>query len=310
MEYMAWSQDRWVPWDQVSIALDDIGFLQGAVIVDRLRTCGGSLLDVRLHVNRLLENCAQVGIVLPEGLDLESLIEECASINRPAFGNDDFSVVTLVTPGRSSRPTAGPTLITHPMPIAWSRLAEWYLRGQTLITAHRRNVPADCWPPTIKTRSRLHYYLAERQAADRDVDAERVHVGAVLLDLQGNLTDTSFANVLIVERGRQIISPPMTSVLNGVGLARTARLAAQAGFELTYEPIPIARAEAAEEILLCGSTGLLWAACRLGEKGVPRGISGPALQSLQQLWIEEIGLDYIQQAIQAASAEGSRTSDR
>ena len=64
------------------------------------------------------------------------------------------------------------------------------------------------------------------------------------------------------------------------------------------KPFP-SRARAADEILLCGSTGLLWAARSFADREFPQAVTGPVLQSLQHLWMEEIGLDYIQQAMNA-----------
>ena len=94
----------------------------------------------------------------------------------------------------------------------------------------------------------------------------------------------------------------MASVLNGISLARTLRLVEQAGLQIHFEPIPIPRALAADEILLCGSTGLLWAARSFADREFPQAVTGAVLQSLQHLWMEEIGLDYIQQAMNAVQA--------
>ena len=55
----------------------------------------------------------------------------------------------------------------------------------------------------------MHYYLAEQEARRADPEAT-----ALLLDLDGYVTETNAANILIVEGGR-VVSPPAASILPG-----------------------------------------------------------------------------------------------
>ncbi len=288
---VAWTQDGWLPSEQVHLALDDWGFVQGAVIVDRLRTCNAVPLDVRSHVDRFLHSCAAVGIQLPAGQDLESLVGQCADRNRGAFEGQDFSIVLVATPGRVGDPRGGPTVIVYPRAIAWTTLADWFECGQHLIIPEPRNVPTACWSPQIKTRARLQYYLADRQAAEISGSA-----GAVLLDLDQHLTETSAANLIVVENAKTMVSPPLDRILNGVSLARTLRLAQGVGLEVRCEPISVVRAQAATELLLCGSSGCLWPAASLEGVPFPSVGEGEVFRQLSGLWMDEIGLDYVQQA--------------
>jgi branched-subunit amino acid aminotransferase/4-amino-4-deoxychorismate lyase len=184
-----------------------------------------------------------------------------------------------------------PTLIVHPAEIDWRKLNHWYTWGQELCIAQSRNVPPQCWSPSIKTRARLQYYLAD-QAARR---AAGEFSGAVLLDLQGNVTETSAANLILVE-GHKLISPPLDSILYGISLQRTLRLGSQAGWQVNFEAISPARAEQADEILLCGSTGCLWPAARIGGRVFEASPRGSAFQALAGLWRQDVQLDFIQQA--------------
>ena len=75
----------------------------------------------------------------------------------------------------------------------------------------------------MKYRSRMHFYLADQEA--RLVDPEAV---ALLLDLDGNVTETSGANFLIVENGA-IVSPTTVNTLPGISRAMVIELAAKLG---------------------------------------------------------------------------------
>ena len=65
----------------------------------------------------------------------------------------------------------------------------------------------------MKYRSRMHFYLADKESQLVDPDAT-----ALLLDVHGNVTETATANFLIVERGR-IVSPPPVNILPGISRA-------------------------------------------------------------------------------------------
>ena len=95
--------------------------------------------------------------------------------------------------------------------------------AQHLVTPSIRHVPPQCYDPKMKYRSRMHYYLADQEA--RLVDPEAV---ALLLDLDGNVTETSGANFLIVEHGT-IVSPTLRNTLPGVSRADGHRAGGQAG---------------------------------------------------------------------------------
>lgn len=287
------SWQGWGSHANASISIDDYGFLQGATAVDRLRTCNGELLDLEEHYCRLLQGCKAIGVEA-DRLKVVSIIEECVALNRPVYGQQDFSVAIIVTPGRLG-PDRSPTVVVHTSPIDWPKLHEWYTQGQSLEFATHRNVPAECWSPAIKTRSRLQYFLA-----DQNVSQEAS--GAILLSTNGLLTETSVANLLIVE-GDDLVSPQHEIILPGISLQRTARLASKAGIEVRYEPISEERAKKASGLILTGTVGCIWHCNALD--GVPlRGdaVFNGVYQRLQQLWQEDIGMDFELQAKQFAYA--------
>ena len=290
-EPVAWTTDGWVPRRLATIALDDVGFLQGAIVVDRLRTCRSVPLDIAAHVSRFESGCRELGIRLSGDIAISSIIEQCASRNVGHYLGQELAVVLIATPGCISGGADQPTLIVHSAPIDWKRLSDWYASGQELLIAEPRNVPKACWSPSIKTRSRLQYYLADSRLSRLPGTSS----GALLLDLAGNITETSVANVLVVENDT-LVSPQLDSILHGVSLQRTLRLAADAGMVVRFEDISLNRARAADAILLCGSTGCLWPASRVDDRVFDTPTQGAVFQTLRERWVADIGLDYVAQA--------------
>ncbi len=279
-----------------SLAVDDIGLVSGVVVVDRLRTIAGKLLDAAEHLERFLQGCRAVGIDLPSPEDLHARTIECVERACKSYGGDDFNLVLLATPGRLHARERQPTLIMHTQSIPWERLAQWYRDGQTLTISTSRNVPESCWSPKIKTRARLHYYLADQEALARTRDP---YSAGLLLDQYGFVTETSSANVLIVE-GESLISPRREMILDGISLRRTLRLAERRKMEARFENISVERAMAADAMWLCGSTGCLWKSQSLDERKYAGGRAESMFTQLVDDWKQDVGLDFVEQAMECA----------
>ncbi len=295
---LAWMNGEWMEFAGVRLPLDDMGVMQGVVVVDRLRTIRHKPLDLLTHLQRWRSGCQNVGIELPN-IDFEPLVEQLVEQNRTYFQQEDFSVVMLATPGRSFTESRQATVILHATSIPWSKLAVWYQRGQRLWTTGHHAVPELCWPTAIKTRARLHYYLADQQAQLQSGDP---NCSAVLLAPDGTnavtLTETSTANLLMVERDatRQVklTSPPKNLLLDGISLRRTLRLAKEAGYAVHHEPISIERAEQADELILTGSTGCIWPAAGLNSHIFSDAAQQPVYQTLLAAWQRELDYDFTQ----------------
>ena len=123
---------------------------------------------------------------------------------------------------------AGATVILHTYPLPFRLWHEKYERGQALAIPPTRQVPGACWPSALKCRSRMHYYLADREAQAMEPGAR-----ALLLDTDGYVTEASTANVLAFRAGEGLVSPPYSKVLPGISLAEAAELAHEMGESLT-----------------------------------------------------------------------------
>ncbi len=285
---------RWRPSADVSLSLEDWGSLQGATLVERLRTINGEPLDVDEHLDRLRDSAGELRIQWPSYLKAE-LVRQCATRNAAVHAAPDFGIVILLTPGLIRRQPIGsaPTVIIHTVDLNWTQLAHWYQHGQPLVVSPNRNVPVECWSPHMKTRSRMHYFLADQHA----LASQMPHAGAIMLSLDGMVTESSVANLLLID-GDHLVSPPIDSVLHGLSLRRTLRLAERCGIPVRYEPIALAAAEKADGLLLTGSSACLWPASQLGQAHYANPITNPIYQRLHAAWVAELGLDYASQAIE------------
>ncbi len=288
---IAWKNGQWLPIHQVHLSLDDWGVLQGAMIVDRLRTINAMPLDVELHVARLKSNCAYVGIPSEELGSIANTIHECAKHNHSRVPDRDFSIVVLVTPGSAAQ-VGSPTVIVYVQPLKRDAILHWYSHGQQLFVAEHRNVPAACWSPNLKSRARLHYYLADREAEEQSPIQTSLHSAAVLLDTEGNITETSAANVLCVDREGTLHCPPLDNILNGISLQRTLRLANSLSINVNHRLLPVDFVEASREVILTGTSACIWPASQFGRTVFHNATEQPVYQRLLAAWIEDVQFDF------------------
>src|SRR5947209_18839491 len=119
--------------------------------------------------------------------------------------------------------------------------------GAHFVTPSIRHVPPQCYDPKMKYRSRMHFYLADQEARLVDPNA-----AALLLDLDGNVTETATANFLIVERGT-IVSPSRVNILPGISRATVIELASRLGIRFLERDLPVGDALNAAEAFITGT---------------------------------------------------------
>ncbi|HJT33982.1 MAG TPA: aminotransferase class IV, partial [Pirellulales bacterium] len=227
----------------------------------------------------------------------QELVEHNAAV---AGDGGELALVHFVSAGehamyaaRPARP--GPTACAHTFPLRFERWAKQFREGVHVVTPAVRQIPPQCVDPRIKCRSRMHYYLADRQA--RAVDPEAV---ALLLDLDGHVTETNGANFLMV-RGGGLVSPPSAKTLAGVSRATVLQLAARLGIGFSEVDLTVDDVLQADEAMLSGTPYCLLPVTRINSKQIGDGRPGKAFQRLIAAWSDEVGIDI---ALQIGSIDG------
>lgn len=300
---MAFADGHWQPASSIMISLSDAGFLQGATVVDRLRSFGGRFFDQQKHWQRFGLGCERLQIECPAENELSELATECLRLNQQIH-DGDLSIVTIATPG--PRESTAPRLIMHPDLIPWSKLRTHYEIGTSLLVASNTNVSNQAWPSSIKTRSRLQYYLADLEARTRGANWS-----ALLLDSNGFLTDTSSANVVAVKGGK-LLCPEPGEFLTGTTLARTLELADEDGIAIQHTKLKPVDLLNVDELLMMNSTGILWPVNEFAygerQKQFPDCTQGSMYGQLKELWNDYLQFDFTRQALETHRSLAVHTS--
>jgi branched-chain amino acid aminotransferase len=157
--------------------------------------------------------------------------------------------------------------------------------GVHVVTPSIRHVPPQCYDPKMKYRSRMHYYLADQEA--RQVDPDAI---ALLLDLDGNVTETGGANFLIVEKGT-IVSPTTVNTLPGISRAMVIELAGKLGIPFVERDIQVYSVINADEAFTCSTPYCVMPVTKINGVPIGDGRPGPTMKRLLAAWSDAVGLD-------------------
>jgi branched-subunit amino acid aminotransferase/4-amino-4-deoxychorismate lyase len=312
-EPLAYFNGQIIAASQARLAIYDAGFVLGATITEQTRTFGHRPWRLADHLHRLLRSLEAAR------MDVDLSKEQWISISKELIEHnarfvhqrDELGLIQFVTPGeyptyagmaaaggarsagfslspdglKPALRSAAPTVCIHTFPLPFEVWAERMRRGAHLVTPPVRHMPPECCDPAIKHRSRFHYYLADQQA--RLVDPQ---ASALLLDLAGNVTETSTANFLMVEKGT-IVSPTMRNILPGISRQVVIELATRLGIPFAQRDFPIEAAMKAQEALLTSTPYCLMAVTQINGTMLSDGRPGPIFHRLLTAWSQEVGLD-------------------
>lgn len=307
-EPVAYLSGRYLPISEATLHVFDMGIVHGASVSEVLRTFRGRPFCLEDHLERLLRSVQGAGFECELTRDdfaaiITRVVSENARLIPP---HHDLGVTAFVTAGPNPSYVGGrvdrsPTVCVHTFPLPFELWADKYREGQHLVTPEVRQVPPSTLDPRIKSRSRLHWYVADRQA--RQVDPKG---SALLLDQQRFIAETGAANFLIVE-GNRLLTPTAETTLGGISRQVAAELAAQVGLDFAFDDLTVERALAANEALTSSTPYCLLPVTMLNQRPIGGGRPGPVFRRLIEAWNALIDLDIIAQA-ETAAAERLQSS--
>ena len=287
---------------EAQISVTDWGFVQGITLAEQLRTFGGVPFQLKEHLQRLAHGLQIVGWQdICSMTDLVPAIEAVVKHNRNLCDEaDDLGVTVLITPGTypayQTAEVGLPTICVHTYLLPFHLWSEQYIHGQVLKTVAIRQVPAECWPPDLKCRSRMHYYLATQQA-------RRIHprATALLLDTSQRISETPTSNVVGYFRGLGIVSPPARRILPGISLRFLQHLAGELGIPWSERDLTVAELSQADEVLVTSTPFCVLPVAEFDNRQWPSAGQGPIYQQLLEAWNRAVGLEIPAQATRFAS---------
>ncbi len=278
---LVYLNNRLVPEQEARVSVFDRGFLLGDAIYEGLRSTRGHIIAVRAHIERMRRGAREVGLSGFDPSAFEAVSRQLLDANRLR----DAFIYWQVTrgaplpgqPWRQRVPSPGPpTTFAYAAPLPALPEAS---SNPTPATRTAAVLTDKRWLlGHIKATSLLGGVVAA-------IEADREGFEDAILVRDGLVAESVAANVMIVRDGR-VATPALDSapILAGV----TRDLLVRADRSIEERSIAEAELQAADEILLVGTTTLVTSITRLGDRVVGDGRPGPVGRRLLRTLLETI----------------------
>ena len=299
-EKVAYFNGTFVPQSEARLSVYDRGFRRGECVYDTSRTVKKiKIFRLEDHVERLYRSLRYARIDLDiSPKEMERIHMEVAKRNAHTLGeNDEHWIYVYVTSGiapSSSLPTRKkeqPTVIVFCSRIPYEHFAQLFKTGTHMVVSSIRHIPPECLDSKLKNTNRLHMRLANLEAKQLDPKAY-----ALLLDINGNVAESTDANIFIVTKGK-LITPTTRNTLGGISRQVVLELAEKLGIPAFERDIQLYDIYNADEAFQTGSSYCMLPISRINGKRLWNEIPGPITKRLLDAYSEEMGLDIVGQLL-------------
>jgi branched-subunit amino acid aminotransferase/4-amino-4-deoxychorismate lyase len=288
---------------EAKLPIWDMGIVQGVTVTEAVRTFRHQPYRLEQHLARLTRSMDALGLEPQESLtQLQHIAQQLVGFNSSLIeATNDLAVIVFVTAGESAlhageeTSRAGrPTVCIYAYPLALRAAARGYEQGLSLVIPGVRHIPPAIIDPRIKYRSRLHWYLA-----DREVRATNPAAEALLLDQNGFVTETAKGNLFVLKDG-QLMTPRPDTTLGGVSQDVVMELAVGLGLECHRADLTPQEVGEADEVWISSTTTCLMPVASLNSQPISTGRPGPVFRQIIGEWSKQVGVDIVAQAVMAA----------
>ncbi len=269
-----------LPRAQAKVSVFDSSVQGGDAVWEGLRVYQGRIFQLDAHLDRLFDSAKAMAFAqVPSRADVKEAIFATLRANGMRDGAHIRLTLTRgvkVTSGMSPHfNQSGPCLIV---------LAEWKApvydqSGIRLITSAIRRNPPQCIDSKIHHNNLINNILAKIEANVAGVD------DAIMLDLQGFVSETNATNIFLVKRG-VLLTPHADSCLPGITRRVVMNLALEHAIPLQERNISLSEVYAADEGFTTGTMGELAPVLDVDGRTIGNGEVGPLTQRLQAIYRE------------------------
>jgi branched-chain amino acid aminotransferase len=266
--------------DDAKISVFDSGYLVGDGIWEALRLHNDKLVFLDLHLKRMWEAAASVGMKLP--FTKEELTEMLWTTIKANDMHDNVHVRTMVTRGIKKTPSQDPRLtISGPnvVIIAEHKKASTVSqeKGITLFTSTIRRGSPDYLDPRLNCHSKLHEVQALVQAIEAGCDE------ALMLDANGFVSTCNATNFFII-KDNEVWTSTGQYCMNGITRAKVIEACEKNNIVCRQKNFSLYDVYGADEAFVTGTFGGLTPVTKIDGKVIGEGNYGDFTRKLNGLY--------------------------
>jgi branched-chain amino acid aminotransferase len=293
---MCYVNGDFVPANEARVSIFDRGFTSGEGVYDVTRSFGHKLFKLDAHIARLYRSLKYSRI------DCGMSIEQMAKISTEVFErnrhlldpDDDCALWQVVSRGvdrfAKGRPVNA-TVAIFCVPIAYHSFAREYVEGCILVTPSIRRTP----PQSLEAKAKITNKMNHTMAA---FEAKQVNPRAtpLMLDLDGNISETHLGNFFFVNGGKLCTSTDRT-VLGGVTRATLFSVAGELGIPVVEGNFTPYDVYCADEAFTASTSPTIVPVKSLNGVAIGTAVPGPTTLKLMGEWEKMVGIDFVGQAL-------------
>lgn len=312
---VVWINGEFVPESEARISIYDSALMFGDMVFEMTRSFNKVQFKLREHLERLY---ASIRIVqIPVSLTIEGMeeaVHATIAANEPTFERDDEHRVMIdvsrgllsIYEGNVSGVRAGPHVIIADFPLRWTvaSMASLYDSGINAVIPSQRAIPAVLLDPKVKSRSRLHYMMANIEVSNYN----GTNNWPLLLDPDGLVAEGTGDNFFIVKDG-VVISPEGRNILRGISRSYVLHeLAPQLGLKAIEKNVETYDVLFADEAFMTGTPFCILPVSSLNSIQIGDGRMGKVTKLLLETWSANVGVDIIGQIKSWGRVHGVQTT--
>jgi branched-chain amino acid aminotransferase len=281
---------------EAKISIFDRGFTSGEGVYDVTRSFGHKLFKLDAHIARLYRSLKYTRIDC--GIPIEEMTRLSTDVferNKHLLAPDDDCALWQVVSRGSDRFTKGrpmtASVTVFCLPIAYHSFAREYVDGCVLVTPSTRRIPPQSLEAKAKITNKMNHTVAAFEAKQVNPRAT-----PLMLDLDGNISETHLGNFFFVSGGKLCTSTDRT-VLGGVTRSTLFSLADEMGIPVVEADFTPYDVYCADEAFTASTSPSIVPVKSLNGTTIGTSIPGPVTLKLMRAWEEMVGIDFVSQAL-------------
>ncbi len=278
---IVWMDNELVPVEDAKISVFDHGLLYGDGVFEGIRIYNGKIFLEKGHIKRLFESAKAIRLKVPmTPEEVSTAMHKTMDANGITGDGYIRLVVTrgVGSLGLSTKHTANPGVIVIADTIALYS-PDVYERGLHCVVSGLARNHANTTSPRVKSLNYLNNIMAKSEAQEAGCDE------AIMLTLEGHVSECSGDNLFIVRNGEVCTPPTCEGILEGLTRNLVMELARKRGYPVQEKILIRHDLYIADECFATGTAAEVIAITKIDGRWVGDGKPGPITTHLLEDFI-------------------------
>ncbi len=267
------------PKEEAKISVYDHGLLYGDGVFEGIRVYRKGIFKLDEHLQRLYDSAKFIQLEIPMSFEeMRKTLIDVVRINLEEEDMEDAYIRLLVTRGVGDLgidprkcPKASVIIIVDKIQLYPK---EFYENGLKVIISSWRRPPVFVLNPRVKSLNYLNNIMAKIEANEAGAQE------AIMLDINGHVSECTADNVFIVKDNVLMTPPPFVGILEGITRNTVMDLAKEIGMKVEERILDLKDIFTADEMFLTGTAAEIVPVVEVAGRKIGTGKPGPWTKKL------------------------------